>query len=354
MAGFGGFGGIGVTGTADNPNKDFELKPAPEDTLSSLEWSPTANYLAAGSWDNKVRMYQVQASAGGIQGAAKAAYTHQGPVLDVSWNKEGTILYSGGCDNQLIMWDPTSNQQKVLGKHDAPVKCVHSLTFGSLANMVVTGSWDKTLRYWDTRTAQPVAKVALPERCYCMDVNDNLMVVATANRRVLIFDLNSPQKPYLQIESPLRYQSRCVACFKDKRGFALGSIEGRVAIHHVDPKEKSLNFAFKCHRVTNSGSSDVYPVNAISFHPQFGTFATAGADGGYNFWDKDSKQRLKQFKRNPQPVTCSAWNNTGQLYAYGIGYDWHKGSQAHNPATAKNQIFIHTATALEIQPRAKK
>jgi hypothetical protein len=23
------------------------------------------------------------------------------------------------------------------------------------------------------------------------------------------------------------------------------------------------------------------------------TFATAGSDGGFNFWDKDSKQRLK-------------------------------------------------------------
>jgi hypothetical protein len=24
-----------------------------------------------------------------------------------------------------------------------------------------------------------------------------------------------------------------------------------------------------------------------------GTFATTGSDGGFNFWDKDSKQRLK-------------------------------------------------------------
>jgi len=34
-------------------------------------------------------------------------------------------------------------------------------------------------------------------------------------------------------------------------------------------------------------------VNSIKFHPQHGTFVTAGGDGTYNFWDKDSKQRLK-------------------------------------------------------------
>lgn len=34
-------------------------------------------------------------------------------------------------------------------------------------------------------------------------------------------------------------------------------------------------------------------MNSIKFHPQHGTFVTAGGDGTYNFWDKDSKQRLK-------------------------------------------------------------
>jgi len=355
------FGGFGASSTTGNPNGDFELKPPPNDTTSCLEWSPAPTpsgtlLLAAGAWDNQVRVYEIQASTTGTNGQAKAAYSHQGPVLDVSWNKEGTVLFSGGCDNQVIMWDPASQQQKVLGKHDAPVKCVHALKYGTFSHMVVTGSWDKTLRYWDTRTGQQAMQISVPERVYCMDVNENLMVVATANRKVLIYDIKAPQKPFQVIDSPLRYQSRCVACFRDNRGFALGSIEGRVAIHHVQAADKSANFAFKCHRVSNSGAStsDVYPVNAISFHPKFGTFATAGADGGYNFWDKDSKQRLKQFKRNTQPVTCSAWNSTGQFYAYGVGYDWHKGSQSHDPKTAKNFIYIHTATAAEIQPRAKK
>lgn len=45
---------------------------------------------------------------------------------------------------------------------------------------------------------------------------------------------------YLQkLDSPLKYQHRCVRIFKDKQnqptGFALGSIEGRVAIHYINP-----------------------------------------------------------------------------------------------------------------------
>lgn len=34
------------------------------------------------------------------------------------------------------------------------------------------------------------------------------------------------------------------------------------------------------------------------------TFATSGSDGAFNFWDKDSKQRLKVFSRQPKDNTC--------------------------------------------------
>lgn len=39
--------------------------------------------------------------------------------------------------------------------------------------------------------------------------------------------------------------------------------------------------------------TQIYAVNSISFHNRYGTFATAGADGSYAFWDKDKRQRLK-------------------------------------------------------------
>lgn len=39
----------------------------------------------------------------------------------------------------------------------------------------------------------------------------------------------------------------------------------------------SKNFAFKCHRDTARDSNAIYAVNAISFHPGYGTFSTAGS-----------------------------------------------------------------------------
>lgn len=38
-----------------NPNNDFVVANPPNDGVSSLEWSPTGNFLVATAWDGDVR-----------------------------------------------------------------------------------------------------------------------------------------------------------------------------------------------------------------------------------------------------------------------------------------------------------
>lgn len=48
-------------------------------------------------------------------------------------------------------------------------------------------------RYWDTRQANPVHVQQLPERCYALTVNYPLMIVGTADRHLVVFNLQNPQ-----------------------------------------------------------------------------------------------------------------------------------------------------------------
>ncbi|ESR40806.1 hypothetical protein CICLE_v10027544mg [Citrus x clementina] len=79
------------------------------------------------------------------------------------------------------------------------------------------------------------------------------------------------------------------------------------------------------------------------------TFATAGSDGAFNFWDKDSKQRLKAMSRCGQPIPCSTFNNDGSIFAYLVCYDWSNGAENHNPATAKTYIYLHLPQVVDNQ-----
>ena len=75
-----------------NPNKDVELSSPPGDSISSINFSPVANYLVATSWDNQVRCYEIQANG---QSVGKAATSHEQPVLCSAWSPDGTAVFTG-------------------------------------------------------------------------------------------------------------------------------------------------------------------------------------------------------------------------------------------------------------------
>lgn len=278
------------------------------------------------------------------QAIPKAAITLDKPVLCSAWANDGSAVFVGGCDGSVKMWNLSTNQQQQVAQHSAPVR--HCF-FVPQMNMLVTGSWDKTIKYWDLRSPNPIHTQPVPERIYAMDCVHPLLVVGTADRAIQVYNLAQPQQPYKQLVSPLKYQTRALTCFPDSQGYLIGSVEGRVAVHHVEDSLQAKNFTFKCHRDGN----DVYAVNSMAFHPQHGTFVTAGSDGAYNFWDKDSKQRLKAMAKCNAPIPCGAFNRDGTVYAYAVSYDWSRGAAEHNPATAKNYILLHAPQEGEVKSR---
>lgn len=62
--------------------------------------------------------------------------------------------------------------------------------------------------------------------------------------------LVSGQPPEQQRESSLKCQTRVVASYPDGRGYALGSVEGRVAMEYFDPSPQgqAAKYAFKVRR----------------------------------------------------------------------------------------------------------
>jgi mRNA export factor len=80
---------------------------------------------------------------------------------------------------------------------------------------------------------------------------------------------------------------------------------------------------------------------------------TTGADGAFNFWDKDSKQRLKAMGKANAPIPCGNFNREGNIYAYAVSYDWSRGYAEYNPTTAKHYILLHSPNDQEVKSRAR-
>lgn len=69
--------------TTGDISKDVPLASPPDDSISELAFSPTADFLSVASWDNKVRIYQVNDQG---QSEGKAAMDFQAPVLTTAWS----------------------------------------------------------------------------------------------------------------------------------------------------------------------------------------------------------------------------------------------------------------------------
>lgn len=69
--------------------------------IRSLTWSPDDTYLAAGSADNSITVWDVR-SAKLLQTMVK----HSSYVRSLAWSPDGKLLASGGGDGSIFLWEP--------------------------------------------------------------------------------------------------------------------------------------------------------------------------------------------------------------------------------------------------------
>lgn len=168
--------------------QDIEVQPGVTDTVSALAFSPTADVLAVASWDNHVRIYRIDKSnAQPVQPWQQ--YTHEGPVLDVCFSGDGSKVISGGADKVARCFDLNTNQASVVAQQDDTIRCVRWLQ--AFGGALVTGGWDKKVKIWKIEP-QPtlITTLDLPERVYAMDVIGPIIIVATAERKILAYQCN--------------------------------------------------------------------------------------------------------------------------------------------------------------------
>lgn len=348
-------------------NNNFNLVDSTlNDTVSCLKWATNSNLLAASSWDGKIRIWDVKPnypSPNTATAQAMVATDMTEPVLQIAWNSQGNMMFAGSGDGFIKVWDLQQNKVMNMAQRQMAVAQVH---WCPVMNVLYALSWDRTITIWDGKQPNPVMTNNLDLKPHYMSVNFPMMAVATANRKIAVYDLNKLRQnvfqPITTTESLLKYNTKSIAAFTN--GWILGSIEGRCEVRTIDfnnptisLQNTSLNYTFKAHRDKN-----IYAVNSLAFNNVFGTFASAGSDGRLYLWDKDARMKLKGFPEARTlsankayattvtlPIVDCAFSAQGNMIAAAFGYDWSKGVTEYEDF--QNEVHVHMLTKEEVEKR---
>ncbi len=115
-------------------------------SLRSLDFSPVRNEIAVGASDNSI--YLIHASS--LKVRHRFLNAHDNSVFTVKFSPEGDLLFSGGRDAMLKVWDLET--QQCVSSQPAHWFTINDLALSPSGAFLATASRDKTIKIWDTQS----------------------------------------------------------------------------------------------------------------------------------------------------------------------------------------------------------
>lgn len=119
-----------------------------DDIVNTIVFSPDGRYIASASFDKTIRLWDTKTGQ-----CVKTISGHSESVSMVDFSPDGKILVSASeAENIVCLWD-VETTNLLIKKQYNQVKCV---CFNRDNQKIALGSWDNTIRIWDTKTSQTI------------------------------------------------------------------------------------------------------------------------------------------------------------------------------------------------------
>lgn len=115
-------------------------------TTTSLVLNPDHNMIAAGGWDGRILLWNVESLT-----MIKALEGHESWITDMAFSPQGTLLVSSGIDDTVRLWNvDTGELLHAVSFGNDPIL---SLAFNQAGTVLALGSLNGNLLLWSVATA---------------------------------------------------------------------------------------------------------------------------------------------------------------------------------------------------------
>lgn len=254
------------------------------DAISRVRFAPHSDNLLISSWDSCLRLYDVGCSE--LRLEAFSEY----PLLDCCFQEE-SLAFSSGSDGSITRYDLHLGTSEVIGDHDDLSTCIGYSD--ETCQVIVTGLHKKVLS-WDTRMKKDLlclVNVGLEVDSMSVSGFDIILAVGTS---VYMYDLRKLSRPVQSNKSDMDSRIKCVSSIPHRKGFAVGSVDGHVALEmSFSSNSDDISYIFRCHPKSTDKNLHLVSVNDIVFNPLIDSAFFTGDNEGYvSAWNAQSKKRI--------------------------------------------------------------
>jgi predicted outer membrane repeat protein len=222
--------------------------------ISSVSWSPKGAFLAAGTTDGKIHLWDVESDSNEPSITLDA---HAGGVNALAWKPGDQALISAGEDGKIEIWESRSSQRiQSLPRSTDPIAC---LALSPNGKILASGSHDGTICLWDV----------------------------VEGRMVNILK-NEPNDTQARLSA-----FTAVAWSADGMLLASGDSGGNIRIWNSNSRQSRRSFGADCG-----------PISSLAWSPDGRILICGGADGTARAWDAKN-----DFQEHV--VLLPLWGSTG-------------------------------------------
>ncbi len=267
--------------------------------VSAVAWSPGGQYIASGSWDNTVQIWN------SATGHTKLTYTgHTHTVKAVAWSPDGTYIASGSWDNTVHVWHAaTGDDLPGYYTHSAQVEAVAWSPDGI---SIASAGHDCTVQVWKAANratifiyrghTAPIWSVAWsPDGRY----------IASASHDHTIQVWNAMTGEHILTYQGHTAQVSTVAWSPDKQHIASASLDGVVQLWHISTGKTLLSYG-----------DDAGAVKALGWSPDGRSIASAVKT--VQVWDTKAptpRTPIFTYHGHSSWINALAWSPDGRWIA---------------------------------------